>query len=234
MTPSTDKALVYAYAAITLLACALAGYLGPLFTGQGIQLYDYAAAELAKRPWRDPDSNTLLSLAILAVMCASVSVLSFGMTLQHIRHVAFCVTAVIVASFVFHLSSKAGSSWLVVFCIIMAIPNALLALSALFIGHPKIVPLGFVLTTLGCIALTAVTYFYYIDSIFLAAVLGLNAITMPAISAVCSRGIEESDGDYPELTSFLIVICTFLSPLALILLPIFSVKREEYREYGLD
>lgn len=234
MTPSTDKALVYAYAAITLFACALAGYLGPLFSGQGIPLYDYAATELAKRPWRDPDSNMLLSLAILAVICASVSVLCFGMTLQHTRHVAFAVSAVIVASFVFHLSSKANSSWPVVFCIIMAIPNALLALLALLIGHSKIIPLGFVLTTLGCITLVVVTYFFYIDSFFLAAALGLNAITMPAIAAVCSRTIDESDGTDPEITSFFIIICTFLSPLALILLPIFAIKREEYREYGLD
>jgi hypothetical protein len=55
MTLSMDKALIYAYSTIALLVCALAGYLGPIFTEQGIPLYDFAAIEMAKRPWRNLD-----------------------------------------------------------------------------------------------------------------------------------------------------------------------------------
>jgi hypothetical protein len=212
----------------------LAGYLGPIFTEQGIPLYDFAAIEMAKRPWRNLDYNWLTSLTIFTVILGTISTLYFGMILRPIRHIAFCVSVIIIASFVFHLSSKINSSWAVTFCIFMAVPNALLALATLLLGHNKIVPLSFVLTTVGCIFLTIVTYFYYFDSILITALLGLNSIIMPAISVVYSRVIEENDGSYPEITSLLIVVCTLLTPLALILLPLYAIDREKFREYYND
>jgi hypothetical protein len=57
---------------------------------------------------------------------------------------------------------------------------------------------------------------------------------MPAISVVYSRVIEENDGSYPEITSLLIVVCTLLTPLALILLPLYAIDREKFREYYND
>lgn len=234
MTLSMDKALVYAYATITLLASAFAGYLGPLVTEQGIPLYDYAVIEMAKRPWRNPDFNWLTSLTILTVIWVTISALFFGMIVRVIRHVAYGVSVIIIASFVFHLSSKINSSWLVTFSIVMAVPNALLALATLLLGHSRIVPWSFMLTTVGCIIMTIVTYFYYFDTILITVLLGMNTIIMPAIYVVYSRGIEDNNGNYPEITSLLIVICTFLTPLSLILMPLYAIDREKFREYHND